>query len=76
MTVTDVVEKEARLTLSLSKSSRPLNAAERAIVEEQISHLIAERNALRATPLENGDQPTPWLDPTPATILQEVRHGE
>lgn len=76
MAISDVAEQEARLMLSLSRSPRPLSDAERAVVEEQVAQLLEERNGLRAVRLDNGDQPTPWLDPAPASVLLEVRHGE
>lgn len=76
MTFSEEVEREARMALSLSRSPRSLSEAERAVVKEQVAQLIEERDGLREVRLENGDQPTPWLDPAPASVLLKVRHGE
>ena len=56
-------EIEARLKMAIARAHRPLSSEELALVREQITRDVANRDELRSLPLANSDAPDSGFNP-------------
>jgi hypothetical protein len=71
----DSPEIDARLRLALARIDRSLSESEIEQVRGKTGHLVALGEAMRRTPLQNGDEPAPPFDPAVAGASASLPGG-